>query len=72
MDKLLTWEDFRKKAEDNGFEYQELLNHYYKLFGWINEIGISFYRDGDIFIDNTCIARNRTPDQMYTIMEALK
>ena len=78
----MTWEELRQKAKektkkinnigvvadyDTYFLISQQGNYYIKF----SEIGdISVVYDWDV--DDLIIAENRTPDQMYAIMEALK
>lgn len=73
----MTWEELCEKAKEMGYDYCEDNPH-------LTVDNIRFYKDGTICLyirvrdayysdsDYYKIAYNRTPDQMYQIMEALK
>ena len=69
----MTWEEFKEKAIKNGYRLDNINCSFEVLREPIGEeISKSFYKDGEIFIDGTRISRERTPDQMYQIMLALR
>ena len=60
----MTWEELKGKAIKNGYRYEphnwgEVIRE-----PLADEIPISFYKEGQVFVDGTLIAENRTPDQM--------
>lgn len=64
----MTWDELEKCAEELGASVS--------YGGWIEFGKITFWKDGalEVFFENDVmeIADDRTPDQMYAIMEALK
>lgn len=60
----MTWEELKQKAKEIGANaiYSDLIVLDAKCF-WV---------DGDIDWNDDTFATNRTPDQMWQIMEALK
>ena len=76
----MTWEELKQKAKEIG--YKEVIKHprYKDEIALVNESLYGFYQDGvvetDCFQeDDLCgnpIAHDRTPEQMWQIMEALK
>ena len=63
----MTWEELQACAESIGASVG---------FEWIVFSEITFWNDGalEVYIENDVmeIAKDRTPDQMWAIMEALK
>lgn len=69
----MTWEELRKKAKEMGANWSKDSIYFGKL---------EFDEDGGIYLDpnylddevdvNFCISSDRTPEQMYQIMEALR
>lgn len=69
----MTWEELKEKAIEKGYRLDNIDCCFEVIQEPIGEgIPRSFYKDGDIFIDGTLISRERTPDQMYQIMLALR
>ena len=69
----MTWEELTKRAQEIGYRLDNIDSYLEALREPIGEeIPKSFYKDGDIFIDNVRISKERTPDQMYQIMLALR
>lgn len=69
----MTWEELKEKAKELGWEYKNPAYAEYSIFSLNkNDVIINFYTDGDIMVDGTIISRNRTPEQMYQIMLALR
>jgi hypothetical protein len=69
MSKDMTWEELCKKAKELDCD---------EFYDFIEGEYLRFFKDGevllldlerDIFVQ---VAKNRTPDQMYQIMEALR
>lgn len=61
----MTWEELKEKAKDMGACVE--------IFGEFFCVGnVFFWENGEVNILGTVIAENRTPDQMYAIMEALR
>lgn len=61
----MTWEELRKKAKEMGAKvYKDLIVLDEKLFWYF---GVIEPIHGDVVF-----AKDRTPEQMYQIMEALK
>lgn len=60
----MTWEELKEKAKELGANavYKDLIVFDAKCF-WV---------DGDIDWNDATIAKDRTPEQMYKIMEALQ
>ena len=73
----MTWEELKEKAKELGYRvveddgdlsYLDIIEYLTK-----NDVNISFYDDGLVETNCGCIvAENRTPDQMYQIMLALR
>lgn len=73
----MTWEELKEKAKELGYyvveddgdlSYLGIIEYLVK-----NAVNISFYDDG--LVETNCgeiVAENRTPDQMYQIMLALR
>lgn len=69
----MTWEELCEKAKEMGHEVYDF---------WILDTkeGLDYYKDGTINLhfewserdSLICFAKDRTPDQMYAIMEALR
>ena len=65
----MTWEELCEKAKEMGcstylkFDKHEVLRH--------NTTGFLFCKDGDCYMSGSLI-HNRTHEQMYQIMEALR
>lgn len=69
----MTWEELKEKAKELGYRLDDIGCCFEVIREPIEEeIPKSFYKDGEIFIDSTQISRERTPDQMYQIMLALR
>lgn len=68
----MTWEELKEKAKELGWEYKKTACSE-SLFS-LNEDAtiIQFYPEGEIMVDETIISPNRTPEQMYQIMLALR
>lgn len=59
----MTWEELQEKAKELGYSVGDF------TFG---DIIINFYKTGIIDVEGCTLARDRTYEQMYAIMEALK
>lgn len=69
----MTWEELIEKAKEIGYQQNDIDCCFEVIREPIEEeIPKSFYKDGDIFIDGTRISRERTYEQMYQIMLALR
>jgi hypothetical protein len=69
----MTWEELKEKALELGYEYKKPAYAEYYIFSLNKDnVIIQFYADGEIMVDETIFAQNRTPDQMYQIMLALR
>lgn len=76
--KEMTWEELKEKV--NELKNIEVMADYdtYILISQQGNYYIKFSKNGEISVvydwdvDDLLIAENRTPDQMYAIMEALK
>ena len=74
----MTWEELKEKV--NELKNIEVMAYYdtYILISQQGNYYIKFSKNGEISVvynwdvDDLLIAENRTPDQMYAIMEALK
>jgi hypothetical protein len=68
----MTWEELVEKAKELGWEHKKTA--YTKSLFLLNEdyVNIQFYPEGEIMVDETIISQNRTPEQMYQIMLALR
>ena len=61
----MTWEELKEEAKKMGYVqgiWEDCITN--GLF--------EFYKGGDIVVFGDIIAKKRTPDQMYAIMEALQ
>lgn len=64
----MTWEELCEKAKEMGFEvYSTIIYIHY----------MAFTKEGSIWFEDDCggsycAYENRTPEQMYQIMEALR
>lgn len=69
----MQWEELRKKAKEMGAGTGKECIYFGKLeFDDDGHIYLDpFYLDDEVDV-NFCISSDRTPDQMYQIMEALK
>lgn len=71
----MTWEELVEKAKELGYLYIDATGETY-LFSTDNRL--SFCKNGCVVADSDMIGgdvyfgHNRTPDQMWQIMEALK
>ena len=63
----MTWKELCKKAEEIGCSYAS-----FKEGEWLYKDRLTFTKDGCVFCIGTLFADQRTPDQMWVIMEALK
>ena len=68
----MTWEELVKKAKEMGWEYKKTAYTEYLFSFNEDNVIIQFYPDGDITADDIIFSQNRTPDQMYQIMLALR
>lgn len=70
----MTWEELVAKAKEIGYIYERIHGIVGRLYCQENDL--SFYEDGDIYVyadwDDWLVAKDRTPDQMWQIMEALR
>ena len=61
----MTWEELCVKAKEMGADVE--------IFGaFIAMDDVFFWKNGEVNILGSVIATNRTPEQMYQIMEALR
>lgn len=72
----MTWDEFCEKAKEMGYNEEELVVN---GLVWLTKKGLSFdlcfSNDGMVLLDGDeeyVLAENRTPDQMYAIIEALR
>ena len=74
----MNWEELKEKAKELGYGLREDDGDSPYLGSIIeylenDSVDITFYDDGSVETDNGYIlAENRTPDQMYQIMLALR
>lgn len=68
----MTWEELKEKAKEMGWEYKKTAYSEYLLSWEVEDTSIKFYPDGEIMVDNSTFSQDRTPDQMYQIMLALR
>lgn len=76
----MTWEELCEKAKEIGYVEVEKFPYEKPQMAIVNEdVEVAFYRDGtvecDVYNDDCCgkpFTNDRTPDQMYQIMEALR
>lgn len=76
----MTWKELCKKAKELGYVEVEKFPYGKPQMAIVNEdVEIAFYKDGTVeceaYKDDCCgrpFTRDRTPDQMWAIMEALK
>lgn len=72
----MTWDELKEKAKKLGYTFEEatVWNGRYFYTGEVLTLeGISFTKDGVIFIDGAgIVAYDRKPEQMLMIMEALR
>lgn len=68
----MTWEELVEKAKEIGWEYKK--TDYTESLFLLNEdyVNIQFYLEGEMMVDETIFSKNRTPDQMYQVMLALR
>lgn len=67
----MTWEELKEKAEEMGYfleGYDEDVLYQYKPI----ETGLHFRQSGKITYGEKVIVENRTFEQMFAIMEALR
>ena len=64
----MTWEELCEKAKDMGAKIVD--DNPYRPEKIVFET-ISFYKNGRMIMEE-CLVSDRTPDQMYQIMEALR
>lgn len=70
----MTWEELVEKVKELGWEYKKTDYNYSESLFLINEdyVNIQFYQEGELMVGETIVSKNRTPDQMYQIMLALR
>lgn len=76
----MTWTEFCKKAKELGYKKVKKEPYMGTIIALVNKDGYGFYEDGIVedecsLKDNLCgkpFAIDRTYEQMYQIMEALK
>ena len=73
----MTWEELKEKAKELGFEISYYLKDYNGVEKEVEYIYCNDYiyleEDGDITTRmDDIVAENRTPDQMYQIMQAMR
>jgi len=68
----MTWEELKEEAKKMGYNVFDSVN--IKVASWIEtpDNNWCFDRDGTIMYDGLVVAFDRTPDQMYQIMLALR
>lgn len=68
----MTLEELKEKAKELGYKYKET-PYGYDVFSLNKDnVIIQFYTDGYIMVDEIILSQNRTPDQVYQIMLALR
>lgn len=61
----MTWEELVEKAKEMGANVE--------IFGELFSMDdVYFWKNGEVNILGSVIAKHRTPEQMYAIMEALR
>ena len=76
----MTWQELVKKAKELGYNEVAKVPYERQTKALVNKEGFAFYRDGTCEFDcdphnNLCgnpFIENRTPKQMYAIMEGLQ
>ena len=63
----MSWEELCEKAKKLGYQYNKDYNYLYH-----NDYHVTFYSNGEMFVGCTLVVDDRTPDQIYQIMEAFK
>jgi len=60
----MTFEELKEEAKKLGY-------YMIGVEGITNDV-FTFWQDGTIDVDGACVSDDRTPEQMWQIMEALK
>lgn len=68
----MTWKELCEKAKELGYYLCWNYNDKQALGSCNRANKLLFYSSGVIAYENSFISENRTPDQMYQIMEALR
>lgn len=68
----MTWEQLYAKSKELGYYFCYNYNDIQALGNCDKRNLFSFYSNGTITFDNSIVSKDRTPDQMLAIMEALR